>query len=102
MASSERSRRRVPDNLLDVDDYPARGIRLEPARFDPRVDRPELALPVLADGGVAADPAPLHPVRPVDLRVHEQEDRLDVAGIEGLIGATKDLLLGTPHEEMMA
>ena len=91
----------VTDHLVDVDDDPARGVRLESARLDPRIDRPELALPVVANAGVAADPAPLHPVRPVDLRVHQDEDRLDVAGVECLIGAAKDLLVGARHEWMM-
>src|SRR3712207_7026767 len=48
-------------------------------RFDLRVDHRELPRPVVTDGRVPVDAPPFPRVRPVDIRMHEGDDGVDVA-----------------------
>ena len=78
---------RVADRLVHVHgDAAVAGLR-EAHRLDVRVDQRELPPPVRAHRVAAAHPAALHPVRPVDVVVHQRQRGLDVARVEGLVGA---------------
>ena len=78
---------RVADRLVHVHgDAAVAGLR-EAHRLDVRVDQRELPLPVRAHRVAAAHAAALHPVRPVDVVVHQRQRGLDVARVEGLVGA---------------
>ena len=82
----------VADELMHVDDDPTGFIGAEAPRFDMGVDRGPLAAPVLTDRRVAMDAPALHPVRPVHIGMHEGEDGVDVASIEGPVGGAQKIL----------
>src|SRR5438034_377733 len=63
----------------------------KPSRLDVRIDHLPLPGPILADGLVATDVPAVHPIRPVDVRMHRRESPVDVTGIERGIGAGEKL-----------
>lgn len=62
-------------------------------RLDTRINQAKLPLPVLADIPVAVKAPALHPVWPVDALVHRGEGAFDVARVERLVGATKQVFV---------
>ena len=63
---------------------PVAGVR-EPARLDARVDLLELPAPVVAHVVAAADTAALERIGPVDVRMQDGEDGVDVPCVERAI-----------------
>ncbi len=86
----------VSHDLMDVDDDETRLVHLEALGLHVGVDDAELPCPVDPDGSVTALTAALQRVRPVDVFVHESESGLDVTGVEGVVGSSKEPL-GVGH-----
>src|SRR4030095_10386059 len=55
-------------------------------------DRGELPLPVVADRLPAHHPTALPGVGPIDLRMHQLDRSLEIAGVERTVGGAQDLL----------
>jgi hypothetical protein len=67
-------------------------------RLDVRGDLLELARPVAADGLVAVD-APAFPgIRPIHIRIHRCQHRIDVAAIERVVEREQEALIVVARE----
>src|SRR5258705_5144381 len=58
---------KIANDLMDLDDSSALGVRGKADGFDVRVKRTPVADPVFADPTIAVDPATLHSILPVPL-----------------------------------
>ena len=88
--------RGAPDELEDVDYDATLLVGIEALGLDMGVDETELTCPVPANRLVAVLTPAFHRIRPVDVVMHERQCRLDVAPIERVVRATKELL-ELPH-----
>ncbi len=82
----------VVDHGMDVDRDRAVRLLGEALGLHLARDRLELPRPVLAHRVAADDPSALPGIGPVDVLVHELDRRVDVAGVEGVVGGAEGLL----------
>ena len=73
----------IPNNLVDIDNtvHPALSSSICDW-LDAWIDHRPLPLPIGAYIVMSVHTSALHPVRPVHIRMHSGEDRIDVASVE--------------------
>jgi hypothetical protein len=84
----ELSGARIVDQLMDLDRDAAVGLLGEAIRLNLARDGGELPAPIVAHRRLADDPTALPGVGPIDLRVHQLDRRLDVAGVKCAVGGS--------------
>ena len=72
----------IPNNLVDVDDGATSLIVLDMGWIDTWIDDRPLSFPVSANVLMSVYPPALHAVRPVHIRMHSGEDRINVTSVE--------------------
>src|SRR5215204_859478 len=83
----------VADDLVHLDGDATVGLVAEADGPDVGVDQAELSRPVRAHCLRPPLAPAVHPVRPVDVRMHQLERRVDVARVEGVVRSAKQLFL---------
>src|SRR5215210_7368502 len=76
----------VTDDLTNVYHRSSVLVGFKAQRFDVWIDQAPLARPVVANATVAVDTSTLHPIRPVNVDVHGGQSRVDIAGVERIVG----------------
>src|SRR5262245_48914315 len=83
----------VADHLMDFNDSSSRLIGIEADRFDVRIDRRPLARPVITNAIVSIHTPAFPTIRPINIRAHESQDSVDVAGIEGVVDFCEQIIV---------
>src|SRR5579884_1523416 len=86
----------VANELADIDNGVAGRKILDAQRLNVGIDDFPLALPVLADGRTPEHASAVHSVRPVHVGVHERENSIDIARVEGRVRRREQFRAG-PH-----
>lgn len=83
---SKHSSSQIVDDLMNLDQDASGIFRVEVNWLNMRIDLAPLLCPISADGLLALDKTALKGSRPSDLRSHEGKGRVNVSGVERLIG----------------
>ena len=81
----ENVSRKVTNDLMDADHGSAVGVLFNTHRFNARIEKLPLAFPVSTNVVATEDPATLHSIGPVHVRVHQGKNRLDFPSVECII-----------------
>lgn len=90
----------IPHHLVNID-LGSPAFIPEPNRFYMRIKHLKLPPPVFADVIVSDLTSVIHCIRPVDVRLHQGKNCINIASIEGFVSGRKKFAVGSHHDHLL-